>query len=276
MTADAYRDGYAIAQLNTNGGNYDLARAILEAAEEMRSPIILGVYEKNAEYAGLPYIARSLSALAEERAPSIPVAIHLDHGGSYAACARAIRAGFTSVMYDGSKGPLDANIAESARVAELAHAVGVSMEAELGHLLAGEVDPDNPNVVSVEEVRQFAASVDVDLMAVAIGNSHGFYKGTPKLNMKRLREVRDATDVPLVLHGTTGLADEQIRECIALGMAKVNLGTVLRTNHVEYSRRNIENLDHQGHPWRIARAVKNELKDDCSRFLELVGSAGKA
>ena len=106
--------------------------------------------------------------------------------------------------------------------------------------------------------------------------SHGFYRGTPLLNMTRLEEVRRATKVPLVLHGTTGLKDDQIRVCISLGMAKVNLGTVLRTSYIEYYRREIDALDHQGHPWRIGREVKESLKADCLRFLELVSSAGKA
>jgi fructose-bisphosphate aldolase class II/tagatose 1,6-diphosphate aldolase GatY/KbaY len=276
MTQAAYRGGYAVAQLNTNGGDYALARAILEAAEESRSPIILGVYENNAQYAGYRYIARSLEMLAEEHAPSVPVAVHLDHGGSFDSCVQAVRAGFTSVMYDGSKRPLSENIEESSRVSALANAAGVSMEAELGHLLTGEVDPDNPNLVSVDDVRAFTGAVSVDLLAVAIGNSHGFYKGTPKLNMRRLEEVRSATSVPLVLHGTTGLSDDQIRDCVSLGMAKVNLGTVLRTSHVEYTKNFIETLDHQGHPWRVAKAVKDALKADCLRFLDLVGSAGKA
>jgi len=276
MVAAAQRGGYAVAQLNTNGGNYDLARAILEAAEAACSPIILGVYEKNAEYAGLAYIARSLLLLAEEFAPSVPVALHLDHGSGPDPCARALREGFTSVMYDGSKCPLSENIAATGHVCELAHSVGATCEAELGQLLSGQSDPDSPNLVSVADVQELTAAVPVDLLAVAIGNSHGFYTGEPRLNMKRLCEVRNVTDVPLVLHGTTGLSDAQIRDCISAGMAKVNLGTVLRTHYVEHYRSLVDDLAHGGHPWKIAQQVKERLRNECVRFLELTGSAGSA
>ena len=276
MVDKAYSAGYAVAQLNTNGGDYHLTRSILEAASECQSPVILGVYEKNAEYAGLHYLGISLAILVEELAPSVPVAIHLDHGSGLEVCVQALDAGFTSVMYDGSKQPIEANLAESTRVCQRAAAFGATFEAELGELLGGESDPDSPNLVDIEEVRELTGSVPVDMLAVAIGNSHGFYRGTPRLNMARLEDVRKTTDVPLVLHGTTGLRDEQVRGCISLGMAKVNLGTILRTSHVEYYRRAIEGLDHQGHPWRIDREVKECLKTDCLRFLSLVGSAGKA
>jgi ketose-bisphosphate aldolase len=276
MVDSAYHTGYAVAQLNTNGGDYNLSRAILEAATEGRSPVILGVYEKNAEYAGLKYIARNLSLLVEEFAPAIPVAIHLDHGSGPDVCAAALQAGFTSVMYDGSKSPIEENIAQSTTASGLARAAEATFEAELGQLLEGESDPDNPDLVDIDDVRELSGSVQLDMLAVAIGNSHGFYRGTPRLNMARLEEVRRATHVPLVLHGTTGLGDDQIRACISLGMAKVNLGTVLRTSYVDYYRRGIDTLEHQGHPWRISQDVKESLKTDCLQFLELVGSAGKA
>jgi fructose-bisphosphate aldolase class II/tagatose 1,6-diphosphate aldolase GatY/KbaY len=272
----AYRGGYAIAQLNTNGGDYHLSRAILEAAAECRAPVILGVYEKNAVYAGFDYIARSLAFLAGEVAPEVPVAIHLDHGSSAGVCREALEAGFTSVMYDGSKSPVEENIANSGEACESAHARGATFEAELGQLLGGESDPDNPNLVSVDDVKRLTEAVAVDMLAVAIGNSHGFYKGQPKLNMERLDAVRHSVDVPLVLHGTTGLTDDQVKSCIVLGMAKVNLGTALRTNHIGYYRRMIDELDHQGHPWRVGREVKHLLKQDCVRFLRLVGSSGRA
>lgn len=272
----AHGNRYAVAQLNTNGGNYDLSRAILEAAESVRSPIILGVYEKNAQYAGMKYIAQSLRQLAEEFAPSVPVAIHLDHGSGFTVCDLAIRAGFTSVMFDGSALPIADNIDASSAICDAAHNVGVTCEAEVGTLLTGESDPDNPNLVQVEDVVSLTDAVPVDMLAVAIGNSHGFYKGPPELNMTRLREAADATDVPLVLHGTTGLLPEQIKMCISMGMAKVNLGTILRTDYLQYYRRAIEDIDHQGHPWRVSKSVMESLRDDCIRFLQLVGSAGKA
>ncbi len=276
MIGEAHRRNYAVAQLNTNGGDYNLTRAILEAAESCRSPVILGVYEANAAYAGLPYIAKSLSILVEEYAPTVPVALHLDHGSGLESCARALRAGFSSVMYDGSKLPLTANIATSTKVSSFARAVDATFEAELGSLLDGKSDPENPNLALVSDVRELTAAVSVDMLAVAIGNSHGFYKGEPRLNTKRLEEIAGATDLPLVLHGTTGLSEGQIHECIALGMAKVNLGTVLRSNCVAHYVDLAGVVEPPGHPWRIGREVKDRLRKECEAFLELLGSSGKA
>jgi len=276
MVTDAYANGYAVAQLNANGGTYDLARAMLEAAEELRSPLIVGGYESNCDYAGIDYIGANVRLLIERFAPSVPVAIQLDHGHSFESAAKAMRAGFTSVMFDGSDLPIDENIAVMNKVCEMAHACGLTAEGELGQLLSGEADPDNPNLVDVEDVKRLTAETPVDMLAVAIGNSHGFYKGEPKLNMQRLREVREVTDVPLVLHGTTGLKEEQIKECISLGMAKVNLGTILRTNYVKHYQDLAENFDHKGHPWRVAEQLKDRMKTECAEFLKLVGSDGKA
>lgn len=276
MVTAAYEGGYAVAQMNSNGGTYDLTRAILEAAEETLSPIIIGCYEPNSVYAGLKYLGSNLRLMIKELAPSVPVAIHLDHGTSYAMAAQAIQAGFTSVMYDGSKRPFAENMAESARVTELAHTCGCTCEAELGHLMNEESVPDNLNQVSLEEVKTFTTSVPIDMLAIAIGNSHGYYKGEPKLNMHLLEKIRKEIQVPLVLHGTTGLSDNQVRDCISLGMAKVNLATVLRIDFVDYYREALDTLDHNGHPWRIGQAVKDRLKIECIAFLELVGSTGKA
>lgn len=276
MVSAAYQGGYAIAQINTNGGTYDLTRAILEAAEETRSPVLLGCYEANAVYAGYNYLGRNLRLMIEELAPSVPIAIHLDHGSSFEEVARAIQAGFTSVMYDGSKRPLAENITESARVAELAHSCSCSFEAELGQLLSGEFSYDNPNLVSLDEVKTFTQSVPMDMLAVAIGNSHGYYKNEPKLNMRLLEQIRAVTQIPLVLHGTTGLDDAQVRDCISLGMAKVNLATALRMHYLDYYREGLDSLDHKGHPWRVGQAVKDRLKVECISFFELIGSTGKA
>ena len=276
MISDAYRNGYAIAQLNSNGGTYDLARAILEAAEAMNSPIIVGAYENNCKYPGIDYVGQNLRLLIERFAPRVPVAIHLDHGSSFEIVVQALRAGFTSAMYDGSKDSIDKNVADMARVCEMAHACGMTCEAEIGQHLTGEIDPNNPNIASVEDVKRMVEAVPVDMLAVAIGNSHGFYKGEPKLNIKRLKEIRAVTDTPLVLHGTTGLKEEQVKECVSLGMVKVNLGTHLRTSFVKFYQDIAENFDHMGHPWRIGQQVKERMKAECMEFIKLVGSDGKA
>ncbi|MCX7011641.1 MAG: class II fructose-bisphosphate aldolase [Candidatus Sumerlaeota bacterium] len=276
MVQKAYKEHYAVAAMNTNGGNYDIMRAILETAEEMKAPVILNCYTVNAQYQGFEHIAISATRLIREFAPSIPAALHLDHGKTFGDVVRALRAGFTSVMYDGSSLPVEENVAISRQVVEAAHACGVPVEAELGQLLQGQSDPDNPAIVQVEDVKKYTAGVEVDMLAIAIGNSHGYYKGIPKINIQRLKEVRAVTRIPLVLHGCTGMPEEVVRECISLGMGKINFGTMLRNNYLKYYKDAIENTDHQGHPWRVMQVAKDKLKKDVAWILGLTGSAGKA
>jgi len=276
MVDKACREGYAVAAMNTNGGNYDIMRAILETAEEMKAPVILNCYTVNAQYQGFEHIAISAKQLIKEFAPTVPVALHLDHGKTFGDVARALRAGFTSVMYDGSSLPVEENVAVTRKVLEAAYACDVPVEAELGQLLQGQSDPDNPAIVQVKDVQAFTAGVRVDMLAIAIGNSHGYYKGAPKINIGRLREVRQITDIPLVLHGCTGMPEAMVKECIALGMAKVNFGTMLRNNYLKYYKDAIENTDHQGHPWRVMQAAKDRLKKDVAWIIGLTGSQGKA
>ena len=272
----AFANGYAIAAMNSNGGNYDIMRACLETAAERRAPFIINVYAKNGRYAGLGYVAHSAKWLIDQFAPDLPVAIHLDHGQTFADCVDAVRAGFTSIMCDGSDLPLEENIALTQKVVEIAQAVGVSVEAELGQLLHGEADPDSPLLVQVEEVQQFIAAVKVDMLAIAIGNSHGYYKGEPQINLDRLKEVRAVTDLPLVLHGCTGMSESIVKECVSLGMAKINFGTMLRNNYLKYYNQAYTESDHQGHPWRCMQYAKDKLKDDVRWILGLTGSGGKA
>lgn len=276
LVDEAYAGGYAIAALNSNGGNYDIMRACLETAAEARAPFIINVYARNARYAGLGYVAHSAKYLLDQLAPDLPVAIHLDHGQTFADCVDAVRAGFTSVMCDGSALPLEENIALTRKVVEIAEAVGVSVEAELGQLLHGEPDPDSPLLVQVQEVQRFTAAVQVDMLAVAIGNSHGYYKGEPQINLERLREVRAVTHLPLVLHGCTGMTEDIVRECISLGMAKINFGTMLRNNYLKYYHEAYTTTDHQGHPWRCMQYAKDRLKDDVRWIFSLTGAEGKA
>jgi len=276
MIEKAHKSGYAVAAINSNGGNYDIMRACLETAEELKSPLIINVYAKNARYQGMGYVGHATRHMIEEFAPSIPVAIHLDHGQTFADCVDALRSGFTSIMCDASDRPIDENIAITKKVVEIASAVGVSVEAEVGQLLTGESDPNSPLIVQLDDVRHFTAEVDVDILAVAIGNSHGYYKGEPQINVERLKEVRAITDVPLVLHGCTGMPEETVKECIANGMAKINFGTMLRNNFLTYFDEAYNNTDHQGHPWRCRQYVKDKLKDDVRWILSLTGSEGKA
>jgi ketose-bisphosphate aldolase len=273
----AKREGYAVVQVNTNGGTYDLTRAIIEAAEEERSPVILGVYENNLKYRGYEYGGMQMRFFAERA--KVPVAIHLDHGGSVDACRQAIAAGFTSVMIDGSHLPIDENIRLAKEAVAVAKPKGVSVEGEVGELQ--KLNPDGSmsevkNLSNAEDVSRMSRETGIDMLAVGIGNAHGFYKDAPNIRFDLLERLAAASSVPLVLHGTTGLSDDVVRKCVAMGMAKANLGTLIRTRAVEYTAQVIAEGRHQNHPWRIGQAVKDMLKPHIRDLLRVVGSSGRA
>jgi ketose-bisphosphate aldolase len=273
----AYANQYAVAQVNTNGGMYDLARAIVETAQEEQAPVILGAYEKNLAYRGFEWAGQIMRFFADRA--DVPVAIHLDHGSSVDVCVRAIDAGFSSVMVDGSHLPIDENIASTQRVVERARPAGISVEGEVGELQKLAADGsmgDVKNLSDPAEVARFSAESGADMLAVGIGNAHGFYKGTPNIRLDLLRELAAASKVPLVLHGTTGLEDDVVRQCIALGMAKVNLGTLIRTRYIEYTAEAIAAGDHQNHPWRVCQTVMTRIKEHVRHIIRLTESAGRA
>ncbi|MFP4029774.1 MAG: class II fructose-bisphosphate aldolase [Candidatus Brocadiia bacterium] len=267
----AQKEGWAIAQLNTNGATYGLTRAIVETADEERAPVILGAYAANAQYRGLPYCAQHMRFMAEKA--DVPVAVHLDHGKSVEICAEAVEAGFTSVMYDGSKLPVDENIANTTQVVEKSSTTDASVEAEVGQLQ--DDDSAGENLSDPHEVRRMCEETEIDFLAVGIGTAHGFYDVEPNVHLDLLAELDEISSVPLVLHGTTGLNDDVVRACIARGIAKVNVGTLIRTRYVEYTREAIEAGSHDGHPWRVSREAMNRVKEDVRYVLRLTGSSGK-
>src|SRR3954469_11733836 len=274
----AHRDRYAVVQINTNGGTYDITRAIIESAEEERAPVILGAYEANLGYRGYEYAAMQMCFFAEHA--SVPVAVHLDHGSSIDACMKAMDAGFTSVMIDGSHVPIEQNVALASRGGAIARARGVSVEAEVGELQ--KLNPDG----SVAEAKNLSDPADakrmsqtgVDMLAVGIGSAHGFYKDAPNIRFDLLERLAAASEVPLVLHGSTGLADDVVRRCVAMGMAKANLGTLIRTRCVEFMKEVIARGagEHQNHPWRVGLTVKDMLKPLIRHMLQVAGSSGHA
>jgi ketose-bisphosphate aldolase len=276
LVALAHRGRYAVVQINTNGGTYDITRAIIESAQEERSPVILGAYETNLGYRGYEYAAMQMCYFAEHA--SVPVAVHLDHGSSIDSCIKAMDAGFTSVMIDGSHLPIEQNVSLASRVVAIARARGVSVEAEVGELQ--RLNPDG----SVAEVKNLSDPADakrmsqtgIDMLAVGIGNAHGFYKDAPNIRFDLLEKLAAASEVPLVLHGSTGLADDVIARCVSMGMAKANLGTLIRTRWVEHTAAVIAENEHKNHPWRVGQAVKDRLKPDIRHMLRVTGSSGRA
>lgn len=229
-------NGYAVGQFNLN--NLEYAQAILQAAEEEKSPVILGVSEGAAKYmGGFNVVVSMVKALMESYGTTVPVAIHLDHGSSFAKCAEAIHAGFTSVMIDASHDPLEENIAITKKVVELAHLHGISVEAELGTVGGQEDDVIADGVIYADpkECKELVDQTGIDCLAPALGSVHGPYKGEPNLGFKEMEEILSTVKLPLVLHGGTGIPTKDIQRAISLGTAKINVNTenqISQTNAV--------------------------------------------
>ena len=277
----AYENGYAVAAINCQGGNYDLLRAVVEAAAEEKAPVIVAVHPNNTGYYGLEWAPEAVRILIRDM--GIPVAVHLDHGQDIPTVIRAARSGYSSVMIDYSARSLQENIEATCRILDEARPHGVSVEAELGELLRNAGDTETTpsaadNLVDPTHVSHFLSKAPVDMLAVGIGNAHGFYKGTPNIRLDLLTRVREvACETPLVLHGTTGIPEDIVRKCVELGMAKVNFGTQLRVAYLNYLNEALQGeFDHSGHAWRLLEHVKERLKTDIRKIIRLTGGSGRA
>ena len=235
MLLDAQAGNYAVGAFNVE--NMEMVMAVMEAAEELKSPVIMQTTPSTVKYAGLDFFLANVKAAAERA--SVPVAMHLDHGSSFELAMQAYRTGYTSIMIDGSHGSFEENVAVSKAVADACAPSGIPVEAELGKVGGKEDDldggDDNPYTDPAQAV-EFVKQTGVTSLAVAIGTAHGVYKGEPKLDLDRLSEIRKVVDIPLVLHGTSGVPDATVTECVNRGICKVNYATDLRiafTNGVE-------------------------------------------
>ena len=221
----AQKEKYAVGLFNTT--DTDMLQAVIEAAEESNSPVILGTAEVLLPYGELKLIAPSVIAAA--KCASVPVVVHYDHGLTFERCLEALKLGFSSVMFDGSAKPYGQNIEETKEIVKIAHAFGASVEGEIGHVgEAAQGDESLENMyTTAAEAKEYLENTGVDALAVAIGLAHGVYKKKPKLNIERLKEIADAVSVPLVLHGGSGLSDDDFKNTIREGIAKVNIFTDL-------------------------------------------------
>ena len=227
MLDKAVAGHYAVGQFNIN--NLEWTKSILLTAEELKSPVILGVSEGAGKYmTGFKTVAAMVKAMMEELNITVPVALHLDHG-TYEGCKKCIDAGFSSIMFDGSKYPIEENVAKTKEIVAYAHERNVTVEAEIGHV--GEGDSyhveGNTMLTTSEEAKKFVEQTGVDSLAVSIGTAHGEYKGIPHLNFERLQEIATEVSIPLVLHGGSGSGDENLSKAVELGIAKVNICTDL-------------------------------------------------
>ncbi|MBR4872659.1 MAG: class II fructose-bisphosphate aldolase [Clostridia bacterium] len=222
---DAQKNHYAVGLFNTI--DTDMLEGVIAAAEELRSPVVIGTAEVLLPYGELKLIAPSLIAAAKRA--TVPVVVHYDHGLTFERCMEALSLGFSSVMFDGSAGDEAENLKNTAEMVKIAHALGASVEGEIGHVGNADVGDNETDEMytTPEEAVAFVKATGVDALAVAIGTAHGAYKTKPKLDIKRLSEIRAALDTPLVLHGGSGLSDEDFRNTIAGGITKVNIFTDL-------------------------------------------------
>jgi len=271
----AAEKGFGVPALNNNGGTYDIGRAIIEAAEELRSPLIIQCYEPNLEYRGFDYAAQLIRFLAKDT--TIPMAIALDHGKSPQSIMRAVRAGFTHVMIDYAHDPIDDNARGTQQILDLVRPLGISVEAEIGNIIKSSDDSKaRAATVSIQEVKEFTSKVDVDLLAVAVGTTHGIFKEQHGIDFKLISKIAKTAPQPLVLHGTCGVSMADISRSVKAGMTKINFGEGLRMNYIRYFNEYSQTLKHEHHVWRIARAAKDRLKKDIKEIIQAVGSDGKA
>jgi len=279
MLRAANEGGYAVGQFNLN--NLEFTQAILRAAEAERSPVILGVSEAYIPYmGGLACIAGMVNALLEEEKVTVPVALHLDHGTSFEVCVRALKAGFTSVMIDASHHPLRDNIAATARVTDAAHALGASVEAELGRIVGREddlnVDEAEAAYAVPEECVQLARETGIDCLAPALGSVHGPYRGQPKLGFERMRRIRELTGLPLVLHGGSGLPDDEIVQAIRAGTAKINVNTDSQAAFTAAIRAYLGEHPEAYDPRHYLIPAREAVQEAVRAKMRLFGSSGKA
>jgi fructose-bisphosphate aldolase class II len=272
----AKQGGYAVGAFNVN--NMEIIQAIIEAAEEEKSPVFLQASQGGIKYAGIEYIA-GLAKTAAEKA-TVPVALNLDHGTSFTQVVQCIRHGFSAVMIDGSQHPYEDNIAITQKVIEVAHPCGVSVEAELGKIGGVEddikVESADATFTDPKEAAEFVERTKVDALAIAIGTAHGVYKGEPKLDFDRLAEITAATDVPLVLHGASGVGDESIRKAVSLGICKINIDTELRQAFTKAVQEVVHTSPKEFDPRKLLGPAREAMKEVVRYKMRLFGSAGRA
>ena len=274
LLLDAQRNKYAVGAFNVE--NMEMVLAVLSAAEETNSPVIMQTTPSTVKYAGADMYFANIRAAA--RRTRIPVACHLDHGSSLALAVQALHAGYTSIMIDGSKLPFEENIALTKTVTEICHAVNIPVEAELGRV-GGKEDSlensgDNP-YTDPDEAKIFVEKTGCDSLAVAVGTAHGVYKGTPRINFDVLTKIREVVSIPLVLHGTSGVPDDQVIRCVSMGMCKVNYATDLRISYTygvkKYMKENPGVFD----PKKYGSYGIEEVKRYVKERMQVIGSCGR-
>ena len=274
MLKKAQSEGYAVGAFNVE--NMEMVMAVVKAAEEKKSPVILQTTPSTLKYADPEYyygIAKAAAKMA-----SVPVAIHLDHGSSFELALKAYRVGYTSIMIDGSHSPFEENIELTKLVVAACHAGNIPVEAELGKVGGKEDDLEGGNggLTEPSEAKEFVERTGIDFFAPAIGTAHGVYKGEPKLDLERLSTINSLVDVPLVLHGTSGVPDDTVKECIKRGICKVNYATDLRIAFTKGVKAYMAEDPDAFDPKKYSKVGMAEVTAYVAQKMEVVGSVGKA
>ena len=267
---------FAVGQFNMN--NLEFAKAITEAAMQEKSPFIFGVSEGALKYMGIEYTVAIAEAAAKES--GLPIALHLDHGSTFEVAMKCIRAGFSSVMFDGSHHPYEENIRLTKEIVKAAHAMGVSVEGELGTIGGVEddisVDEADAALAKPEEAIRFYEETGVDALAIAVGTAHGMYKGEVKIRYDIIEEVAKAIPVPIVLHGGSGVPDEAIRRSIEAGVGKINVNTENQVACTDAIREILAKDAKVYDPRKYLTPAKNAMVEVVRSKIRLFGSNNQA
>lgn len=274
MLQKAQKEGYAVGAFNVE--NMEMAQAVVSAAEELKAPVIIQTTPSTVRYAGVDLYYANVAALAKKA--SVPVAMHLDHGSSFELAAQALRAGYTSIMIDGSHEPFERNIEVTGRVVSMAKPNEIPVEAELGKVGGKEDDLDGGNggYTDPMEAKEFVERTGVSSLAVAIGTAHGVYAGEPKLDVERLKEIRSVVTIPLVLHGASGLSDEAVQACIREGICKVNFATELRIAYSNGIKEVLKEKPDTFDPKAYGKVGRERVAELVKNRMAVCGCAGKA
>lgn len=275
VLGDAQKNHYAVGLFNTV--NLEMAKAVIEAAEELNAPVIIGSAEILLKHSSIRELADMLLPMA--RRAKVPVVVHLDHGLTYDSVIEALRSGFTSVMYDCSSQPFEENIRKCKEMSFIASGFGASLEAELGHVGSTGVESgegmaeDHSVYTSASEAREFVEHTGIDALAIAIGSAHGPYLKKPKLDLNCLAQIRKEVSVPLVLHGGSGLSDEDFKNCIHGGIAKINIFTDMDLAGMQAVKRLTE--ANARYLTDLLPAITESIRDCVCKKMELFGSVNK-
>jgi fructose-bisphosphate aldolase, class II len=271
---DAKRRGYAVGSFNML--SLETVRGTIKAAEELNSPVILQLAEVHTPAAPLEYMAPIMLEAAKKS--KVPVVVHFDHGTSYDSIVKAIKAGFSSIMFDGASNTFNENVRLTKEIVKFAHAMGVSAEAELGQVGGAEDGHGDveASYTDINEAKVFVKETEVDALAVSIGNLHGEYKEPPKLQFDLLKAISKAVNIPLVLHGGSGTSVEDFRRCIKNGICKVNIATALQLSSAKHVKSLTDKSYKKSDYFSIMKAIMDGTYEAIGEHINIFGSQNKA